>query len=423
MKEALAYFGGDAGFRRLFSLFKAKYESYGRVGGSIKLTTFSDSEIESIAQFYGTDLHKVKQKNSVTLLSFQKKLQETKFEGVTLHALLEAYFGEELLSKKEAKDQKLKQQENLLHYLEVTFPSLQFWFTHTKERSANTHWIYRLLEQPSFKSTVATLARAIERLPHDYERLPMFSQRVTGNPHSFDLSTELGKLWIYILHVKREGGHTSPPNDTESVNELLQEYKLLRDDITNYVTVANILAETKHQIHPMWQAAADTSSVMNVPLRELLAIKNAYPKNTNSKDVWIVENSGVYSSLLDAVPEAPLLCTHGQFKLAALKLMDILVEYGCILHYGGDFDPEGVAIAARLRERYPGKVVLWRMDRESYLDSKPSVKLTGERLLKLKGIVDCGLVEVIEEMELQKMAGYQEGLLEVMVGGLLDRLT
>lgn len=48
---------------------------------------------------------------------------------------------------------------------------------------------------------------------------------------------------------------------------------------------------------------------MNMPLRELLKIDKVVP--AEGSQVYIVENSGVFSSLLDIVPNAPLACTHG----------------------------------------------------------------------------------------------------------------
>ncbi|TCI75900.1 DUF2399 domain-containing protein [Exiguobacterium sp. SH0S1] len=79
--------------------------------------------------------------------------------------------------------------------------------------------------------------------------------------------------------------------------------------------------------------AAATHSVLNVPMRELLNVDRIY--QSHGKTVWIVENSGVFSSLLDDVPNAPLVCTHGPFKLAAYRLLDALVASGCQLKYAG----------------------------------------------------------------------------------------
>ncbi|WP_070121705.1 TIGR02679 family protein [Bacillus marinisedimentorum] len=418
LQEALDYFGGDPGFHRLFSLFKKKYESYGRIGGSVRLTNFQEKEIKSIARFFGDDVDRLKAKGTITLLSFERKLQETKFEGLGLLDLLQGYFDEPLVTKKEAKEQKQLEQQKKLARLSAEFLNLSFWFRHLQSRSPDTYWINRLLDEERFADYCRTLSRAMAKLPADYERLPVFSQRIAGNPHAFDLSTELGKLWIHVLHVKRGAENMSaPPADTESINDLLMDFNLLRDDITNYVTCANITAETEKGEHPMWKAASETASVMNVPMRELLKVRKVYPQNRKSK-VWIVENSGVFSSLLDAVPHAPLICTHGQFKLAALRLLDMMVASGCKLSYAGDFDPEGLAMAVRLKERYRDNIEYWRMSFDSYKKSNPTVSISEERLFKLNSLTEPGLSDVVDEMKRLKRAGYQEALLEIMINDL-----
>src|SRR5690625_2750831 len=129
------------------------------------------------------------------------------------------------------------------------------------------------------------------------------------------------------------------------------------------------------------------------------------------KKVWIVENSGVFSTLLDYVPTAPIICTNGQFTLATYMLLDLLANVDCTMYYAGDFDPEGLGMAARLVDRYPNHIKLWRMDQDSYEKSNPTQKLTEERLEKLKGITNVELKEVVDLMWEMKKAGYQEALI------------
>src|SRR5690606_16173925 len=103
---------------------------------------------------------------------------------------------------------------------------------------------------------------------------------------------------------------------TEEINELLESYQIYRDDLLNFVTCANLIAKTVNGIHPVWEAAAIENSVQIVPLRELIAIEKVRP--TVGNKVWIVENSGVCSTLLDHELTAPIICTNGQFTLASL---------------------------------------------------------------------------------------------------------
>jgi len=390
--EAVHYFKASTGFSCLFEQFRKKYASLGKVGGSVSIQSFKHDELEAIARFFGDEVATLRLKKTVTLRAFEKKLQTTKFEGVTLLELLEAYFGEALVTKQEALAQMEGQRAERFRELKRTYPSLTFWFTYLERRTADTHWINRMVETDGFNVSCERLAQAMERLPLDYERLPVFGQRIVGNPHAFDRTNELGRLLIHALHVKRgQGG--PPPSDTERVNELLLEFKLLRDDI----------------------------SVLNVPMRELLNVDRVRPSRGHT--VWIVENSGVFSSLLDDVPDAPLVCTHGQFKLATYRLLDALVASGCQLKYAGDFDPEGLQMAARLKERYGDKLDYWCMDLESYVTSEPSVELAEERLVKLDRVTDVELQDVVEEMKRRGTAGYQEALLAEMVVHLNDEET
>lgn len=417
--EAVRYFKASTGFSRLFEQFRKKYASLGKVGGAVPVHSYKDDELEAIARFFGDDVATIRMKKTVTLRAFEKKLQTTKFEGVTLLDLLEAYFDEALVTKQEALAQMEGQRAERFRELTLTYPSLRFWFIYIEQKSADTHWINRMVGTDRFDLYCRQLTQALDGLPLDYERLPVFGQRILGNPHVFDRTNELGRLLIHALHVKRgQGG--PPPSDTERVNELLLEFKLLRDDITNFVTCANVTAEREGTEHPMWHGAAAMHSVLNVPMRELLGVDRVRPSRGHT--VWIVENSGVFSSLLDDVPDAPLVCTHGQFKLAAYRLLDMLVASGCQLKYAGDFDPEGLQMAARLKERYGDKLDYWCMDLESYVASEPSVELAEERLVKLDRVTDAELQEVVEEMKRRGRAGYQEALIGKMIESLIRML-
>jgi len=420
INEAIDYFSNNDTYHRLFSLFRNKYESLGRIGGTIKLDAFSDEDLKTIACFFGLMATDLKQKGKISLEGFEKQLQSTKFAGVSLKQLLEAYFNEPLISKRERKQLKEQKQEQFFNQLERDFPRLGGWLLHLRKKTPDTYWIFRLIENDpnNFLTMIKQLENALTHLPSSFERLPMFSQRITRNPHAFDLNTNLGKLLIHLLTVDH---HKSDPivvpADSEGINDLLLKYNILRDDITNDVTCVNLLAETKDGLHPMWEAASRMHSVMNTPLRELIALTRVYPAR-REKIVWIVENSGVYSSMIDYLPDTPLICTHGQFKLAALMLIDLLVEEGCTLYYAGDLDPEGISMAERLLQRHPNHVRPWKMDVAAYRKSEADIELSNERLKKLDSITSAELAPIAEELRKRKKAGYQEAL----VGEMVDEL-
>ncbi len=411
IQEALTYFSSALAYHRLFLLFRKKYESIGRIGGTVKVGDFTEEEMDTVARFFGQSVASLRKKGTVSLQKFEVQLGRTRFDEVALKPLLEAYFGEELVSKKEAKRVKEEAVLGWLRDWEERYPEIAFWFDHLKGKTPDTYWIYRLLEKDSFSEQVEVLANGYKSLPDSYERMPLFSQRVTGNPHALDLNREEGKLWVHLLGVKK--GYEKPPATSEEINELLQQFRLLRDDLMNFATCVNLIGEDSSGVSPLWQEAANRCMVRNVPLREMLTLERVYPKQ--GQDVWIVENSGVCSILMDQLPEAPIICTHGQFKLATLLLIDKLVIEGCTLHYSGDFDPEGVAMAQRLKERHPESVALWRMSEEDYHESGASVELNEERLGKLNAVHLSDFQGVVKVMNEQKRAGYQEALIELMM--------
>ena len=133
--------------------------------------------------------------------------------------------------------------------------------------------------------------------------------------------------------------------------------------------------------------------------------------------MFVVENSGVFSSLADifnqqglALP--PLLCTHGQFKLACWAAIERLVAGGCRIWYSGDFDPEGLLMATRLLERYPDAVKLWHYSVEDYMESLSQVSLGSERLAKLSSVHCPPFTDLVQKIREVGRAGYQEGLVE-----------
>jgi hypothetical protein len=107
----------------------------------------------------------------------------------------------------------------------------------------------------------------------------------------------------------------------------------------------------------------------------------------------------------------PLLCTHDQFKLVSWAAVERLAAADCSI-YSGDFDPEGLLMAQKLKERYPERVHFWNYGLEEYAISLSKVKLGSIRLKKLDSGTCPELAVIAEEMRRLQLAGYQEALVE-----------
>jgi uncharacterized protein (TIGR02679 family) len=423
MNDRVQVLRNDPGLFKLLTLFKEKYCSLGRVGGTVSIKHFPKEEVESIAGFMGESVSTLIQKGKISLLEFEKELSHTIFADFSLVQLLEEVFQQPIVTKNKANQLEAEKDREFFRALRQVYPEGSWWWDWIESRQPDTRWIWSLYKQApvDFFEKITIVFKAFLSLPSEtgrYERLPLFAQRITGNPHFFDSNQTAGKLLVHCLqtdqHLKglRESGM---PKTTEELNDLLSCYGLMRDDLWSFVSCRGFLAQDDAGIHKVWKAAAETGTVLNVPMKEILKLKRIWPFNGNK--VWIVENSSVCSTIVDEVPEAPVICTHGQFRAASWMFLDLLVETGCRLYYSGDLDPEGLLMAQRLKDRYQRHVSFWRMDRNSY-ELSISEEDVSARLAKIKSITAPELLDTINALMERKKAGYQEGLVNELINDM-----
>lgn len=106
-KACAEYFKNNIGFKRSLEKIKEKYESLGHLGGSIQLPNLNQDEKDALSGYFQKDYNK--KSTQVSVKSFVKTLEGTRFEGAQFIEVLELYFGEKLQSKK----------DHLLQYEEV----------------------------------------------------------------------------------------------------------------------------------------------------------------------------------------------------------------------------------------------------------------------------------------------------------------
>lgn len=394
-------------FEKLFDLFRKKYYSLGRMSGTVSLTNFSPEEVEEIAGFLAIPANTLARKGAVSLQNFEQQLKLTSFANFSLQQLLEQYFGEALMTKLQALDEKSKVEQGFLEALQHILEPSPAWLSQILKKEPDSRFIWQSNHE-ILRDLELTVKAIINHLPvGQYERLPIFAQRTTGNPHAFDHNTLLGKLLVhaaYSLSVE-----SNYPKSTAERVELLSQFGIVQDDLWNFVTCQGLLASLNGQVHPVWQAALDERSVMNVPMRELLKVeKIIVPRHPC---VWIVENSSVASTLMDAHPTAPIICTHGQLRMASWRLLALL-DSQVKIFYAGDLDPEGLQIAQKIVNKYGNRVQLWRMDSASY-EKGMGEALSTISMAKLESI--SILPDVVEKIKHYKKASYQEAWLLEMI--------
>src|SRR5690625_4174005 len=127
LRQANMFFKSVAVYEKIFQQFRKKYESLGRIGGTVSVQDFTDKEIEEIGRFFGKPESQIRKKNTISLREFENQIQHTRFGDLTLKSILDSYFGETIISKKEQATVREQKLATFIHTLLEQFPKLAFW--------------------------------------------------------------------------------------------------------------------------------------------------------------------------------------------------------------------------------------------------------------------------------------------------------
>ncbi|SDP37901.1 TIGR02679 family protein [Selenomonas ruminantium] len=415
LAEAAAYFREHAILLKLAGEFCRKYRSLGHFGGRVLLSVLTVEEQRDLSAFLRRKPGKA---DFVSYKDFSAAWEKTRFGSIALPDFLLSLMPGNFMTKREERQQEQVKRRAIMDRLRAEYPA-----------EPVRHWL-RALAQGDLRlfakdlyqqeDVLATVACALASLPEKYERLPLFANRVAKNPHALDFDRTEGRLFLQALAFL-QGGHV--PAAADERTELLYKYRLIRDDILNFATVYGLkaYAENGREI-AYWRTAAEVCAPLNVPLREIAAARQILPVSEKADAVYIVENSGVFSTLLDGLQArqktVPLVALHGQLKAASWALLDRLAAGGFRLLYAGDFDPEGLSIASHILNRYEG-AALWHMSVNEY--AQANLPLPENRLKKLPTSNHPQLTPLVAAMRHEQKVLYQESLLQKLQADLWNK--
>ncbi len=418
------YFKDNKAFRRFFLELRKKWKIYGKSSGYIIMKNATIEEREAIKLVMGKNYGGPDIKVKVS--EFEAALQETKFKGVGLQALLEVYFSESMDTNKDVRLEKAGKKRKFLE-------EIQEELAEKYEREGSMAWLQRALSEKKYgynlmaaeyersskdlRAMLFYIFEAVHRLqPLDYRkiRLAVLSAEVTSNPHYLDRGSTAGKL---LIHVLRFINHMPETQNAEEILELYYLSGIQPDDISSHTVLYGISLYTEKGPHMAYEVFIKEEEPYHVSLSNLNKIVKA---DCKSKAVFIVENQMVFSYLCERIAGLPvaMMCTSGQMRTASLLLIDLLCESGCKIYYSGDIDPEGLGIADRVISRHPEHILPWRMTKDDYELSVSNEVLDGVRISKLNRVKDKRLQDVVNALRKEKKAGYQELLIESLVGDI-----
>lgn len=414
LDEAVKYFKENDGFIRFFEKMKNKLETYEKEAtGTVVIDNPTPLEREALSGFMKKDYRKSKS-ISIKLGRFQIRLNETRFEGVKVKALVQKYFGIEILTKKTRKELLLiKMQELFEKILKELNGSRAYLILKTIIEENKEEYSMLKLEYKSdknkFEKALRNVCLAINNLPNERLLIPVFSANILKNPHELDKNTLTGR--IFILMLAKESKIARPKN-TEELSELYFKYNLLIDDLSNMVLCKNIIGMVGEEAHLGWLGFFQNNDAMQVTLAQLAKITKV---DVLKKNALVVENPAVFSALSMKNIKIPLVCTYGQVKLSGIVLLNLLVENGVKLYYSGDIDPEGIKIADNLKKRYGEKMQFVGFDVDTYMKNLSKVTLSNQRIKKLDKIEDKELIEVSFLLRDMRVATYEEKNLKSII--------
>ena len=423
INEAVEYFKKKPVYEKLFNEFKKKYESHGKIGGIAVLTGLSTGDKEDISGFLMKDFTS-EEEVRVSAKLFEKALLKSRFSSLTTLDIITHYFGIKLRTNKEkSEENEGKRAEYLAELTGYTDKAyIKEWLTGVFCTGADGAVVIARsynADKNELKIILQKLIKAIPMLPYfqggkKKELLAVFAAQAAGNPHFFDDNTLAGNLLTAFLRDYFRFGYEDDLSEAENRSKVLFKAGLIKDTLSNDVIAYGIRGRcVDGSLHQGMEGFLHQKEPVKLSLLTLANLEETF---TNSIDrrVYIVENPAVFSILTSRFPEKAFICSYGQIRRAVFMLLD-LFDKNTVFSYAGDFDPEGLLIAERLKKRYGDRLIFWKYEPDIYLKYMSEEKLTNQRIKKLDGVRDAALLKIAELMREEGRAAYQESMLEEYV--------
>ena len=415
MKESLNLINSNKIYKKIFLEVYSKYKKYGKITGSFTLKAATTEERQILFNFDSKALTegKAKIKCSTVRDLFNRKLKEYSFEE-----LLVKVVGKELKTNKEVKDEEKEQEEKFYDdILKASDDGVgKQWFIEILDKKKYGYNIIvrkyksEIRNLKELKRKIILIINSLNKLPYlnnEYENIAVFSAVNTKDSHFFDSDKFTGRLFIKAISFIL---NKDDPKDINEINELYYEVGILKDEISNHTTIYGLNA---FNMDSSEVKAVNSFNLWKEPLQISISnlLKIDYFEAINNT-VFIFENPAVFHKILKVNGDnISLICTSGQLNLSSYILLNKIRNLKNI-YYAGDFDPEGLMIAYKIKKRYKDKVKFLNYTRESYINTMSNNIIEEKSMSQLNKINCSELDEVINELRINKRAAYQELLID-----------
>ncbi|MDE5539727.1 MAG: DUF2399 domain-containing protein, partial [Bacilli bacterium] len=393
--DYIEYFRVKKGFARFIICLKEKYESLGKFTGTIKLSNITKEEKIDLEKFFGETFEEgttIK----IPLSKFDKVISRSRFTDFDYCTLVTSYLGIKKLHTK--KDVIKAKKKSYLSFLEDT---LQCFENHDlalflSEILTNQNAISRIIKRKyhgdsnALSDLLKKIDILISNIPKYPTSLPLYAS-LTGNPHFLDFNTSTSNLFFHILSGLK---HELMPITNHDKQTMLESINVYNDTLSNFVITYNL--KNDQELESFSKYGPINLNIDNINhLHNVTGINN---------QIFIFENPSILNYF--KTRDISIIITSGIPNLAFYSLLE-RIDKNVMLYYNGDFDPEGLLIASKIKELFPN-VELFCYSIEDYNATKASECFNDGRLKKLEHLNSSNLETIKNLLEQNKKAGYQE---------------
>jgi uncharacterized protein (TIGR02679 family) len=211
------------------------------------------------------------------------------------------------------------------------------------------------------RTTLEQVLRVLAELPATGVPLPVLAERTLRDSHALDDGTRCSALVLRALAAIYEA---PVPSDVTQRRQLWERAGVADDELSSVVLVAGLRPAGPGLVSAILRLCADAGQVAALTLGQVRT--TTWPAGL-PEVVWVFENPSIVAMAVARFGTRcpPLVCTSGWPNSAGILLLRGLSSAGCELRYHGDFDGEGIRIAANVASRTGARP--WRMSTADYL--------------------------------------------------------